>query len=205
MVPPYDFRIHPNHFIQWFVWNDTFHAIDSLDRTSEVHYKSEWVSDFIEEPSIEYSNSNVVVVSEDVDDITFCAFLNTCRFPVVKLNYRHPKCGIPYTHVRNPTKADKQAWLKRTRFGVILSVRDSIPPDFYTLAAMRKPIYTNNSIIHSLYKCSDLHPLIGTDSGHTWGTLYEMNMNNTYIRRITDMLYLFRAKIFKLHIVQWGF
>ena len=185
---PFAFRKHPEHFIQWFVNNDSFNAIDSLDFVSERKYVSEWVMD----SNGRSATSNKVVIVEDVTDEKFCNFLDTQSFSVVKLGFRHPKCKRPYTHVKKVTRSVKLSHMKKSRIGVILSKKYSIPSDFYTFAGMGKIVCTDNPIIHKLYAYMDVKHIAECNvNKKVHGDLKVAMRSNRFKNRFLNMLPLF--------------
>ena len=150
-TPPYAFRRHSTHALQWFIAEDTFSAIDSLDFVSQKRLSTSWIPDMSIASSVSsVSDKFSTIVVEDVDDKTFCRFVAKCpRLHITKIGNRNPYCARPYTFVRSTTTERLRELFQRTANVAFLRKQSFVPRNAYTLGAMNKTVLMDNPIFPS--------------------------------------------------------
>lgn len=100
-TPALFYRNRPESHVQWFIKDDPFRLIDSIDFFSSKRLRTYWIPDICLLKEIE---KDTLVVSNDVSDKDFCNFMNenAREKKVIKLGFRHPRCHDKYEYIRPP-------------------------------------------------------------------------------------------------------
>lgn len=139
-TPPYNFRNKSGHTLQWFIINDTFSAVDSLDFGAVKRLQSQWTPDLSYHGGFTKTTDSTLV-PEDVDDKTFCKFVASCpHLRIVKIGSRHPSCSRSYVFVKNTTFASRRYHFRRAMQAAFLRPGPFVPRNAYTLASMGKKV-----------------------------------------------------------------